>query len=133
GKSSVLCEKGQRSLSSTVNRQINRGSMGLERQDIDDRTGRLAFFEMAYQTLHQKHRRACVHGEQMVKQRGICLSNRAPLADPCRINQPVQPAKLLDCRGYNPGGRVLLLKISGYESLLRSQFQYLGDDFFAAL
>src|SRR5260221_10569490 len=50
-----------------VNRQINRGSMGLERQDIDDRTGCLAFLEMAYKILHQKHRRARVHGEQMVK------------------------------------------------------------------
>src|SRR5262245_22305446 len=112
-KSGVLCEKGQRSLSSTVNRQIDRGSMGLERQYIDDRTGRLAFFEMAYQTLHQKQRRARVDGEQMVKQSGICLSNRATVAEPRRINQPVQPAKLVDCCGYNPGRRVPLLEISG--------------------
>src|SRR5258708_20195887 len=69
----------------------------------------------------------------MVKQSSISLSNRAAVAEPCRINQPVQPAKLIDCCGYNSGGRVLLLEISGYEGRLRSQFQYFGDDFVAAL
>src|SRR5271156_1456352 len=132
-ESSVLCEQGQRSLSSAINRQINRCSMGLERQDIDDRTGRLSFLEMAYQTLHQKHWRACVHCEQMDKQRSICLCNRASVAEPCRTNQAVQPAKLIDGCGYNPGGRVLFLEISGYESGLRSQFQYFGGDFLTAL
>ena len=39
--SGVLCQKGQRSLCSPVNRQIGRGSMGLEGQDIDDRAGGL--------------------------------------------------------------------------------------------
>src|SRR5258708_23143807 len=121
-ESSVLCEKGHRSLSSTVNRQINCGSMGLERQDIDNRTGRFAFLEMAYQTLHQKHRRARVHGEQMVKQSSISLSNRAAVAEPCRINQPVQPAKLIDCCGYNSGGSVLLLELSRHDVRLRSQY-----------
>ena len=71
--------------------------MGLERQDIDDRAGGLAFLEMAYHTLHQKHRRARVHGKQMVKQSSICTSNRTTVAEPCRINEPVQPAKLVDC------------------------------------
>src|SRR5260370_34696484 len=99
-ESSVLFEKGHCSLSSTVNRQINRGSMGLERQYIDDRTGCLAFLEMAYQTLHQKHRRARVHGEQMVKQSSISLSIRATVAEPCRTKQHVQHAKLIGCCGY---------------------------------
>ena len=116
-----------------VNRQINRGSMGLERQDIDDRTGCLAFLEMTYQTLHQKHRRARVHSEQMVKESSISLSNRATVVEACRINQPVQPGKLIDCCGYNSSGRVVLLEIGGYEGRLGSQFQYFGDDFVAAL
>jgi len=69
----------------------------------------------------------------MVKQSDICLSDRATLAKTRCIHKRIQPAKLVDSCGYNPGGRVPLLEMSGYEGRLCPKFQYFGDDFLATL